>query len=149
MSAIAVVEYEEVEENNEIDVAEGASAIIELRTAREHLAAEYEAEDNRLKAQMKVIEASLLQACNKISASSINTKYGTVIRKLSERYICSDWGNFYDFEAEHREYDFRERRIHQGNMKTFLAEHPVLNDGLPPGMSVMREYQITVRKPTK
>ena len=41
MSAIAVVEYEEVEENNEIDVAEGASAIIELRTAREHLAAEY------------------------------------------------------------------------------------------------------------
>lgn len=147
MSEVAEVEQSHTAED--VDVSACASAIIELRTAREHLAAEYEAEDNELKIQMKNIEALLLAACNKINASSINTRYGTVIRKLSERYICTDWGNFYDFEAEHREYDFRERRIHQGNMKTFLAENPVVTDGLPPGMSVMREYQITVRKPTK
>jgi hypothetical protein len=37
-----------------------------------------------------------------------------------------------------------EKRIHQGNFKQFMADNE--SDGLPPGVSVMREYGITVRK---
>jgi len=40
--------------------------------------------------------------------------------------------------------DCLERRIHQGNFKQFMAEHE--QDGLPPGVNVMREYAITVRR---
>jgi hypothetical protein len=39
-----------------------------------------------------------------------------------------------------------ERRIHQGNFKEFMSEHA--NEGLPPGVNVMKELGITVRKPT-
>ena len=38
-----------------------------------------------------------------------------------------------------------ERRIHQGNFKEFMSEHQ--QDGLPPGVNVMREFGIVVRKP--
>ena len=39
-----------------------------------------------------------------------------------------------------------EARIHQGNFKDFMSEHA--SEGLPPGVNVMREFTITVRKPT-
>jgi hypothetical protein len=42
--------------------------------------------------------------------------------------------------------DLLERRIHQGNFKQFMAEHE--RDGLPPGVNVMREFGIVVRKPS-
>jgi len=38
-----------------------------------------------------------------------------------------------------------DRRIHQGNFKEFIAERQ--EDGLPPGVNVMREFGIVVRKP--
>ncbi len=37
-----------------------------------------------------------------------------------------------------------EKRIHQGNFKQFMEGHE--GDGLPPGVNVMREYGVTVRK---
>ena len=39
-----------------------------------------------------------------------------------------------------------ESRIHQGNFKEFIAERK--DDGLPPGVNVMREFGIVVRKPS-
>jgi hypothetical protein len=40
-----------------------------------------------------------------------------------------------------------ERRIHQGNFKENLAENEA--DGLPPGVNVMREFGVSVRKASK
>jgi hypothetical protein len=39
-----------------------------------------------------------------------------------------------------------EGRIHQGNFKQFMSEHE--GEGLPPGVNVMREFGVTVRKPS-
>jgi hypothetical protein len=129
-----------------MNVEDIVSAYLSLRKAREDLERKYEAEDTELKAQMTQLEMSLLTVCNEVNANSINTKNGTVIRKLNERFFCNDWDNFRKFEHENKDYDFRERRIHQGNFKQYMAEHQ--NDGLPPGVNVMREFAITVRKPT-
>lgn len=123
-----------------------AAAIIGLRGERERLLTNYELADAELKEQMKVIEARLLEECNRINADSIKTKHGTIMRRLNERFTCADWDNFRQFEEANREYDFRERRIAQGNMKLYLSEHK--SDGLPPGVDVMREYAIVVRKPS-
>ena len=58
--------------------------------------------------------------------------------------VKKDWDNFKEFVLEHGAVDLFERRIHQGNFKQFIAEHD--GEGLPPGVNVMREFGITVRK---
>jgi hypothetical protein len=47
------------------------------------------------------------------------------------------------FIVENGAPELLEKRLHQGNMKQFLEEHPEL---LPPGLNVDSEYTVTVRK---
>lgn len=116
-----------------------------LRSQREILLADYEAKDSELKEAMKNIEVEMLNICNETNADSIKTQHGTVIRKLNERFYCNDWDNFKDFVLEHQAVELLERRIHQSNFKEFIAERE--QDGLPPGVNVMREFGVVVRKP--
>jgi hypothetical protein len=58
----------------------------------------------------------------------------------------SDRDSFNKFVRENDAVELFEARIHQGNFKDFIAEHA--EDGLPPGVNVMREFTIVVRKPT-
>ena len=120
------------------------SAYIEIRNERERILHKFDEEDAALKKDLVQLEVALLDVCNNISANSINTQYGTVIRKLNERFYCNDWDNFRKFVRENDAVELLERRIHQGNFKQFLAEHK--EEGLPPGVNVMREFGVTVRK---
>lgn len=128
----------------EIKTEELVSAYITLREERATLKEQYEKKDNELKSDMEKLELALLDICNGIGASSIKTTHGTVIRRLSERYYCSDWENFVDFVKDNDAIQLLERRIHQSNFKEFMSEHE--GDGLPPGVSVVREYGVTIRK---
>ena len=121
-------------------------AFIALRNERDRIRNEYEAQDAVIKEEMTTLEQALLAICNETNATSIKTDKGTVIRKLNERFFCSDWDNFRDYVLEHQALELLERRIHQGNFKEFIAEREA--EGLPPGVNVMREYGVTVRKPT-
>ena len=107
---------------------------------------EYEAKDGVVKEEMAKLEQALLSICNETNATSIKTDKGTVIRKLTERYFCTDWEHFRDYVLEHQALELLERRIHQGNFKEFITERQ--DEGLPPGVNVMREFGVTVRKPT-
>ena len=119
---------------------------ITLRNERDRMRNEWEAKDSEVKEQMSLVEQALLSICNETNATSIKTDKGTVIRKLTERFFCSDWDNFRDYVLEHQALELLERRIHQGNFKEFIAERE--KEGLPPGVNVMREFGVTVRKPT-
>lgn len=119
---------------------------ITLRNERDRIRNEYEAQDASIKEEMAILEHALLSICNETNATSIKTDKGTVIRKLNERYFCSDWEHFRGYVLEHQALELLERRIHQGNFKEFIADKE--KDGLPPGVNVMREYGVTVRKPT-
>ena len=127
-----------------VNTEEVVSAYLNIRTEREKILREYEAKDAKLKEDMSKIEALLLEVCNNINADSIRTSHGTIMRKLNERFFCQDWENFKKFILENEALELFEKRIHQGNFKQFMADHE--GDGLPPGVSVMREYGITVRK---
>jgi hypothetical protein len=100
-----------------------------------------------LKEDMSKLEAVMLEMCNAVNADSIKTKHGTVMRKLNERFFCQDWDNFYKFVLDAEAVQLLERRIHQSNFKQFLAETAM--DGLPPGVNVMREYGVSVRKASR
>lgn len=117
-----------------------------IRMERERILHEYDTKDKELKAEMALIEQPMLAICNETNADSIKTQNGTIIRRMSERFYCSDWANFSEFVLENQAVELLERRIHQGNFKEFMSEH--LGEGLPPGVNVMKELGITVRKPT-
>lgn len=122
-------------------------AYLEIRTQREKLLREYEIVDASLKDDLSKLEAVLLDMCNAVSADSIKTKHGTVMRKMHERFFCQDWDNFYKFVLENEAVQLLERRIHQSNFKEFISNHG--DDGLPPGVNVMREFGVSVRKASK
>jgi hypothetical protein len=122
-------------------------AYLLIRSEREKLLREYELADAKLKEDMVALEAVMLEMCNAVNADSIKTTHGTVMRKLNERFFCNDWDNFYKFVLDNESPQLLERRIHQGNFREFIKEHE--DDGLPPGVNVMREFGITVRKASR
>jgi hypothetical protein len=133
-------------ETTELNLEELVKIYLTIRTEREKLKAGWEVKDSELEQEMKLLEQSMLTVCNDTNASSIRTESGTVIRSLKERFTTNDWDNFKKFVLDNEAIDLLERRIHQGNFKEFMAEHK--DDGLPPGVNVMREFTIVVRKPS-
>lgn len=117
-----------------------------IRKEREILSQQFEAKDAELKADMVSIEQVLLASCNDINADSIRTPNGTIIKSMKESYVCGDWDNFKQFILENQAVELLQQRIHQTNFKEFMSNHE--GEGLPPGVSSMREVVITVRKPT-
>jgi hypothetical protein len=132
---------------NTVNVEELVEAYLAIRNERDRLVAEHDAAVEALKVDMTQLEQMMLGACNDIGADSIKTGLGTVIRSLKERAVCNDWDNFKTFVQENGLVDLLEKRIHQGNFKEFMAQHE--GDGLPPGVNVMREFNVTVRKNSK
>ena len=127
-----------------INVEELVDVYLKIRNERDRILREYEAKDSELKADMAEIESLMLAVCNEVNADSIKTQHGTVMRKLNERFFCNDWDGFRKFVLDNGAVELLEKRIHQGNFKQFLSEHE--GDGLPPGVNIMREYGISVRK---
>ena len=133
-------------ETTELNLDELVKIYLTIRNEREKLKSGWEVKDGELEQEMKVLEQSMLTVCNDTNASSIRTESGTVIRTLKERFTTNDWDNFKKFVLDNEAIDLLERRIHQGNFKEFMAEHQ--GEGLPPGVNVMREFTIVVRKPS-
>lgn len=127
-----------------VNLEELVDAFLALRNERAKLLEDYESKDAVLKKDMEALEQAMLSVCNDVNANSIKTKNGTVIRRVNERFYCTDWENFKQFVIDSNAIDLFERRIHQGNIRQFLSEHE--GEGLPPGVNVMREYGVTVRK---
>jgi len=126
------------------DVEALVETYLTLRRERETLKAQYEAGDSELKKDMEGIEAALLDVCNKTNVNGLKTQYGSVTRQVKDRFFCTDWDNFKKFVETEGSLDLLERRIHQRNFKEFMAERQ--GDGLPPGVNVLREFDIVVRK---
>jgi hypothetical protein len=115
-----------------------------IRNKRDDLRIKYESDDDALKQDLAAVETALLAICNDMNVNGLKTTFGTVTRSLKERFFCTDWDNFKKFLAEVDGFDLLERRIHQRNFKEFVAERQ--SDGLPPGVNVLREFDIVVRK---
>lgn len=136
----------EVTVENEMNLEELVKTYLTIRGVRERIKAEWEAADGDLAADMKALESQMLVTCNENNASSIKTGSGTVIRKLNERYTVADGDVFRKFVLQEGAVELFESRIHQGNFKEFISGRK--DEGLPPGVNVMREFGIVVRKPS-
>ena len=130
----------------DIGLGELVKTYLTIRNEGERMEAEWKAGNNALVADMKALEAKMLDTCNQNDAGSIRTANGTIVRRLNERYTVSDGDSFRKFVLQNGAVDLFEARIHQGNFKEFIAEN--ISDGLPPGVNVMKEFTVIVRKPS-
>lgn len=131
---------------SEIKADSLVSAYLGLRGQREKLARKYDQEDSVLKEQMERLEEAMLSTCNDIGAETLRTESGTIVKTLKENYVCGDWDNFKKFILDNNALELLQQRISQTNFKEFVSTRQ--EEGLPPGISTMREFKITVRKPT-
>jgi hypothetical protein len=130
----------------EVNLEELVKTYLMIRNERDRVEAEWKVVDRELHADMQALESQMLVACNDNNASSIRTASGTVIRKLNERYTVADGDSFRRFVMENGVPELFEQRIAQTNFKEFIAERK--DTSLPPGVNVMREFTIVVRKPS-
>lgn len=98
-----------------------------------------------IKEQQAMVADKMLELCNEQDANSLTTTNGTISRRLNSSYWTSDWDSFYNFVKDNDAYHLLEKRIHNGNMKEFLADNP---DAVPMGLQARTQYNISVRKPT-
>lgn len=129
--------------SDEIGADKLVKVFVKIRDAREALARKYEEEDGALKDQLDTIKFELMEKCKSIGADSLKTQFGTATRTVKTRYWSNDWGAMHEFCKEHDTLDLMERRISQGNMKTFLKDNPDLKI---PGLNSDSFYDVTVRR---
>lgn len=116
---------------------------LKMNSKLSEIKAAYEAEEKKLKDSMAKVKSALLQYCKEQNVESVRTTEGLFYRGVTTRYWTNNWEEMGKFVVEHGIPELFEKRLHQGNVKQFLEEHP---DLLPPGLNIDREYTITVRK---
>jgi len=132
---------------SDVNLDELVKTYLTIRDERDRLSREHEAKDRELANDLAQLEQVLLNSCNEINADSIRTGNGTVIKTTRENFVCGDWDNFKKFVLENQAIELLQQRLHQSNFKEFLTNRD--DEGLPPGISSMREFKVVVRKPTK
>jgi len=131
---------------SEIKLDSLVETYLAIRNERDKLSREHDAKDKELSNDLAQIEQVLLNSCNEVGADSIRTGAGTVIKSTKENFVCGDWDNFKQYVMQHDAIELLQQRIHQTNFKEFLSGRE--DEGLPPGISSMREFRVTVRKPS-
>ena len=114
-----------------------------MRDKRSDLKHKFDSEDGAIQEEMKLLEEQMLDVCKRMSAESIRTKMGTIIRSIKTRYWTNDWDSMRTFIKDNDAFDLLEKRLHQTNMRQYLEENP---DVLPIGLNVDREFTVVVRR---
>ena len=125
---------------------EMVKAYIAIRTARENLYRQYKTKDSELGAELSQLEQVMLDECNSMNVESVRTNNGTITRTVKEQFACNNWDEFKQYVLEHGALELLQQRIHNGNFTEHMANHE--GEGLPPGISSVREFSVVVRKPT-
>lgn len=128
---------------NEVPVEKLVKVYIKMREKQAEMASAYKEQEEALKEQMAKVKGALLDHCKEHNVESVRTAEGLFFRTLKQSYWTNDWESMGKFIVEHQVPELLEKRLHQGNVKQFLAEHP---DLLPPGINVDSEYSVTVRR---
>lgn len=126
-----------------VDLDKITRAYVRLRDARSDTKKAWEAEDAKFEAKMSRLEAEMLRFLNDSKTDSFKTPNGTVYKQMDVIPTGSDWNAFYHWVARNDAFDALERRI----KKTFVKEYMDTHEGTPPpGVSVLREYKVRVRR---
>jgi hypothetical protein len=139
-----VITEQPVQESPKLD--ELVKAYLTIRNASDSLYRQYMLKKEELDREMKQLELVMLDECNELKVESLRTQNGTITRTVKEQYNCSNWDEFKEYIIENRALELLQQRLHNGNFKEYMQGKEA--EGLPPGISSIREYSVIVRKPT-
>lgn len=134
---------EEATEKQDIPLEKLVKVYLKMNQVRSELKAKWEAEDKAIKEKMDAIKSALLEHCKAHEVESVRTTEGTFYRTVKTQFWTNDWESMSKFIVEHGVPDLLEKRIAQGNMKTWLEDNP---EKIPPGLNITKEYAITIRR---
>lgn len=121
---------------------------IRIRDAKSAFKQAYEQEvETKYDAPLRQLQTELKRRMQERGGlTGLKTDYGTVYIAETLKATCQDWGVFHAWIKENDALDFLEQRVKAGEVKTYMEQH---GGELPPGISVFRETEARVRKPTK
>lgn len=117
-------------------------AYLKLREMRSELKRAFDAKDSVLTEQMDKLSGFLAQQLADTGATQLGTTHGTAYRQLKVKPSCGDWGSFWAWAAENHRFDMLEKRLSAKTVKEYFEE----TSELPPGVNIVQEYDIVVRK---
>lgn len=126
-----------------VDVNKLTDVYVKIRDARQKLKKHWETEDEKLKEKLQKLEAAMLAFLNDTNQNSAKTDSGIIYRQEEITPTGSDWDMFYSWVKENDAFDALERRIKKAFIKGYMEDH---GGGIPPGVSVYREYVVRVRR---
>ena len=129
--------------DQQIPVEKLVKIYLKMRGKHDELLQQFKQQEEALKDQMTKIKGALLDHCKEHNVESVRTAEGLFFRTTKQSYWTNDWESMGKFVIEHKAPELFEKRLHQGNVKQFLEEHPEL---LPPGLNVESQYSVTVRR---
>lgn len=119
---------------------------LKMKNKRDEITAELKEKEADLKEQMEKVKSALLDYCKENGLNGARTDDGTFYRTVTTKYWSSDWNALGEFVVEHNVPELFEKRLHQGNVKQFLEEHP---DESLPGLQADTQYQVSIRAASK
>lgn len=119
--------------------------LIAIHRKMEAAMAEHQAKIDAIEVQRQEVRATILEMMKEQKLESVRTEVGTVFKTVKDRYWSNDWSALSKYIAEHGAVGLLQQRIHESNMREWIAAHP--ND-FPPSLNVDREFTISIRKPT-
>lgn len=120
---------------------------VKIRDAKSAFKKAFEAEmEQKFDAPLRQLQAELKKRMMERHNDGLKTEFGTVYLAETMQVSCQDWGVFHAWILQNNALDFLEQRVKAGEVKTYMENH---NGELPPGLSVFRETEARVRKPTK
>ena len=126
-----------------IDMDDLSQQYLRIRQKREILKERFLSEDGELEKSMAESEEQLLNTLNEANSNSMSTNSAVIMRSVRKRYMPTNWDAVYKLIDKHKAFALLEKRVHNGNMKDFLEEHP---DEYPAGLNVDSRYAVTVRR---
>ena len=123
-----------------------AKVYVKIRDRISDITKVYETEVETLKAQQAQVSSTMKDQLRSMGSLSAKTEYGTVSLITKTRYYAMDKDAFKRFVIENDAADLYEQRVAQKNMAEFLDKNP---GNVPPGLNIVSEIEVSVRKPTK
>lgn len=90
------------------------------------------------------VSREIVERLKKSGQEGFSTEFGSVSKRMVIRAWPSDWDVFKEFVKEHDALDLYEKRVHQGNLTTFMKDNP----NLVVPVNIDQKLSVTVRKPT-
>lgn len=127
-----------------VDLAELSATYIKIREAKLARKHAWEAEEADYDKKLDMIEGYMLRHLNQHGMESVRTEGGTFYKQEKIRPNIVNDVDFFAWIKQHDAFDALERRVKVGFIKDFMGEH---DGGLPPGLTVSREWEVVVRRP--